>query len=162
MKVVVNATPLINFASINQLDILESLFGEIMVPFHVWDEVVTKAGKYETSQIIKSAKFIKLGKAKDELLYKTLLVDINRGEAEAIVFALEINADLIILDEKEARNFAEYYGLNFTGTIGCLLKAKEKGIIENLKPVLEDIKFKGNFWLSDDVCNRAIELAKEK
>jgi len=144
-----------------RLDILQSLFGEIIVPFHVWDEVVTKASKYETSQTIKSAKFIKLDKANDELLYKTLLVDINRGEAEAIVLALEVTSDLIILDEKEARYFAEYYGLNFTGTVGCLLKAKEKRIIENLRPVIEDIKLKGRFWLSDDVCNRALELAKE-
>lgn len=162
MKVVVNATPLINFASINRLDILQSLFSEIVVPFHVWDEVVTNGSKYETSKIIKLAKFVKVRKADDELLYKTLLVDINRGEAEAIVLALEINAELIILDEKEARNFAEYYGLNFTGTVGCLLKAKQKGIIENLKPVLDDIMLKGNFWLSDAVYNRAIEFAKEK
>ncbi len=49
MNVIINATPLINFASISRLDILKSLFGKIIVPFHVWDEVVTKAGEYDTS-----------------------------------------------------------------------------------------------------------------
>ena len=118
MNVIVNATPLINFASISRLDILKSLFGKIIVPFHVWDEVVTKAGEYDTSEVIKSADFLTIKKAKDEMLYKTLLMDINKGEAEAIVLALEIKASLVILDEKEARDFAEYSGLNFTGTVG--------------------------------------------
>jgi len=161
MNVIVNATPLINFASISRLDILKSLFGKIIVPFHVWDEVVTKAGEYDTSEVIKSADFLTIKKAKDEMLYKTLLMDINKGEAEAIVLALEIKASLVILDEKEARDFAEYYGLNFTGTVGCLLRAKQKWIIKNLKPVLDDIMIKGNFWLSDDVYNKVINLAKE-
>ncbi len=66
-----------------------------------------------------------------------------------------------VLDEKEARDYAEYYGLNFTGTVGCLLKAKQKRIIKNLKPILDNIMQKGNFWLSDDVYNNAIELADE-
>ncbi len=162
MDVIVNATPLINFASINRLDILKSLFGKIIVPSRVWNEVVTKASEYDTSEVIKSADFITIKKAKDEILYKTLLMDINKGEAEAIVLTLETKASLVILDEKEARDFAEYYGLNFTGTVGCLLKAKQKGIIENLKTVLDDIVIKGNFWLSDDVYNKVLELAKEK
>lgn len=162
MDVIVNATPLINFASINRLDILKSLFGKIIVPSQVWDEVVTKASEYETSKVIESADFITIKNVKDKILYKTLLMDINKGEAEAIVLALEIKASLVVLDEKEARDFAEYYGLNFTGTVGCLLKAKQKGIIKNLKSVLDDIITKGNFWLSDDVYKKVLELAKEK
>lgn len=162
MDIIVNATPLINFASINRLDILKSLFSKIIVPSQVWEEVVTKASEYETSKVIKSADFITVKKAKDEILYKTLLMDINKGEAEAIVLALETKAELVILDEKEARDYAEYYGLNFTGTVGCLLKAKREDIINKIKPMLDNIMIKGNFWLSDDVYNKAIELAKEK
>lgn len=69
-------------------------------------------------------------------------LDLDKGEAEAIVLATEIAADLIILDESLGRFHAKHIGLKVTGTIGMLLKAKELGYITEIKPLLLELRTK--------------------
>lgn len=122
--VVSNSTPLINFATINQLDLLRKLFGQIFIPQAVWDEVVIKGSRYESAILIKQAEWIKRKSIADKKFCSLLKQELDTGEAEAIVLAIELKADLILLDETEARSFAETLGLNFIGSIGCLVLSK--------------------------------------
>ena len=70
--------------------------------------------------------------------------------------ATELNADLIILDEKLGRFHAKHADLKVTGTIGILVKAKAKGFIKELKPLLDELTDK-DVWISD---NLKIEILK--
>ena len=85
---------------------------------------------------------------------------LNKGEAETIILANEIDADLVIIDEKLGRFHAKHANLKITGTLGILLKAKKQGMIKSIKPLLKELKEKG-IWLNDNLVERVIKLADE-
>ncbi|HNF28108.1 MAG TPA: DUF3368 domain-containing protein, partial [Leptospiraceae bacterium] len=67
--------------------------------------------------------------------------ELDRREAEAITLALKKNADWLIIGERKGRNIAKnVYGINIIGTAGILLKAKESGIINQVSPLLQELK----------------------
>lgn len=67
-------------------------------------------------------------------MYRTQLHD---GEVEVMILAKEIAADVVIIDDANAKKHAKYLDLPVTGTLGVLIKAKQKGYIDELKPVLQ-------------------------
>ncbi len=84
------------------------------------------------------------------------MIDLDEGEAEVIVLAIEKSVDLILLDDYEARQFARRYGLKITGTIGILLRAKYDGKIKNLKVEMDKL-IKSGFWIGVDLYNKILE-----
>ena len=86
---------------------------------------------------------------------------LDAGEAEAISLAIELTADLVLLDEKDARLVAVKYNLKPLGTIGILIKAKKKGEISRLKTEIDKLITEGNFRVSPDIYNRALIEAGE-
>ena len=79
---------------------------------------------------------------------------------EAIVLALEESADLILLDDYEARRVARSFGLKVTGTIGILIRAKHEGKIESLKDEIERL-MKTGFWVSRELYERILKESGE-
>ncbi|MEB2837172.1 MAG: DUF3368 domain-containing protein [Desulfurococcales archaeon] len=74
----------------------------------------------------------------------------DSGEAEAIVLALELNADLLLVDDRDARNLAKKLGLQVMGTLGVLALAKYRGLIRGVKPIIDRL-VKSGFWISREV-----------
>ncbi len=70
---------------------------------------------------------------------------IDLGEAEAIVLALELEAELLLMDERRGRAVATAYGLSVTGLLGILLQAKRNGFIPLVKPVLDQLIKEADF-----------------
>lgn len=85
---------------------------------------------------------------------------IDRGEASAIALALETPSTGIILDDQKARKIAESLGLEVTGTIGVIIRAKLNGIIPSIRPVLDQIR-NTNFRLSAEIEVEALRQAGE-
>ena len=81
--------------------------------------------------------------------------------AEAIILAKELNADLLILDEKLARDYAKKLNVKITGTLGVLLKAKELGLVDTVRELL-DILVKKGVWLSPKLIEKVLNLAGEQ
>lgn len=75
-------------------------------------------------------------------------LDLDSGEAEAIVLANKLGADLIILDERLGRFHAKHVGLKVAGTVGILIKCKMKGLLDKIGPLLDELTDK-NVWISD-------------
>lgn len=135
------------------------MYGEISIPTEVFNEI--EAGKNkEFYTDLSKIEWIKIEIIKNE---KSLsyFIDLDKGEAEAIILATEKEADLIILDESLGRFHAKHAGLKVTGTIGILIKAKQLGHISELKPLLFELR-KKNVWLSDSFVEKALTLANEK
>ena len=87
-------------------------------------------------------------------------MQIDKGESSAIALALETPDSTIILDDYKARKIAAQLGINYTGTIGVIIKAKLNGVIPSIKPILEKIK-KTNFHLTVEIEMKALKEAKE-
>ncbi|MFA5420040.1 MAG: DUF3368 domain-containing protein [Bacteroidales bacterium] len=159
LKVVSNTTPIISLLKLNQLDLLRQLYTQIYIPIAVYDEIeVGKAkGFYKD---LSNVDWIIILEIKDKQAVKYFL-DLDSGEAEAIVLATVLDADLIILDEKLGRFHAKHADLKVTGTIGILLKAKSKGLIEKLKPLLNELTEK-DVWIKEKLKQEILEKANEK
>ncbi len=158
-RVVSNTTPLISLLKLDQLDLLKQLYSEIYIPTAVFDEIEAgKAKKFYKNLL--EIKWINIIEIKDKRALKYFL-ELDKGEAEAIILASELNADIIILDEKIGRLHAKHADLKVTGTIGILLKSKSKGLIHEIKPLLNELSLKG-VWISDALKQEIITLAGEK
>jgi len=86
---------------------------------------------------------------------------VDKGEAEMITLAEEMNAEAVLIDDLKARKIAKLRGLNVIGTIGVLLDAKGKGVIKELKPLLDELIEKG-IRIRRELYDHALELANEK
>lgn len=157
MKVVVNTTPIISLAAINHLHLLEKLFGKIIIAEAVYQEI--KAKQSHAYHEIDSS-FIEVQKIQGDLYRGLLLNQLDSGEAETIILAKEIDADFVIIDENLGYKFANNSGLTAIRTLSLLLKAKEKNIVSEIKPLLDEMILKGR-WYSDRVYQAFLKQAGE-
>ena len=140
--------------AIRKLDLLRDYYGSITVPTAVWREVVLEGEGRPGSIDIKQAHedgWIKIAEPDDQALLRLLKQELHEGEAEAITLALEIQADLLLLDESDARKVAELYQLPKTGVVGLLLRAKSEGKISSLRQELDRLRTEGGFWISEEL-----------
>jgi predicted nucleic acid-binding protein len=84
----------------------------------------------------------------------------GQGEASAIALALELDDCTIILDDHKARRLADRLGLNVTGTLGVIIKAKRMGVIGSIRPLLDAIR-NTDFRLSEGLEAEALREAGE-
>ncbi len=162
MIVVSNTTPLIGLASIGRFELLRKLFGEIYIPRAVYEEaVVFGRERGGAKKEVSTATWVKVKEVKDRLAVEVLLDELDLGEAETIVLAREMNADWVLMDEKKGRRKLDQLGLQKIGTIGLLLKAKELGYIQALRPELERLREHG-FSISQRVIDAVLERAGER
>jgi predicted nucleic acid-binding protein len=147
-KVVSNSSPIIHLAKIGKIELLKEYFQIITISEIVYSECIVEGKDRGEVELIKSAEWIKVLQLKDRNLVRLLQSSLDNGESEAIALSLEIGADLILLDDSDAREKARLYGLKITGTIGILLRAKIDGKIVSLKDDLKRLKETG-FWISD-------------
>ncbi|MFB6215968.1 MAG: DUF3368 domain-containing protein [Candidatus Aenigmatarchaeota archaeon] len=156
-KVVSNTSPLLNLALIDCLNLLESQFEELMVPEQVWNELEEGEEGLEDLEELRDKNFIEVVEVKEDDFFREILEDIDMGEAAAIRYSIEEDADLILLDEKEAREAANRHHLETTGVVGILLKAAGQGKVD-LRDEVENLRSEG-FWLSDELVEKITEEA---
>ncbi len=162
MKVVANSSVLISLSAINQLDLLKHRFHDgVAIPRAVWREVVETGEGQIGSEKVRSSKWIKVIDVKDSNFVNLLRVELDEGEAEAITLFREIQADIILLDEKDGRKIARRLGQKVLGTVGILLWAKKNGKIDSLEEHLNLLQRNGKFRLGNAVYQRALEIAGE-
>ncbi|SMF97240.1 Predicted nucleic acid-binding protein, contains PIN domain [Methylomagnum ishizawai] len=157
MRVVSNTTPIISLAAIGHLNLLEKLFGNIVIAEAVYKEIKAKPS-YGHQQI--DAPFIQVQTIQGCLYKDFLLSQLDSGETETIILAKEISADFVLIDENLGYKVATTAGLSAIRTLSILLKAKEKGYIDRIKPLLDDMIAKGR-WYSSAVYRSCLDRAGE-
>jgi predicted nucleic acid-binding protein len=161
MKVVCNASPLINLARVSKLDLLRQLYGELHIPKAVWHEVVEKGVGQAGADQVQTTLWIKTQVIANLPLARALQQDLDVGEAEAIVLALETGADLLIMDERLGRETAHHLGLRYIGLIGVLIAAKRRGLIREIKPHLDSLRDVAGFRVDEALYRRVLKDEKE-
>ena len=150
MKVVSNTSPIINLACIGQLNLLHQLYGEVIIPGAVYEEItVTGAGEPGCSEV-QDKEWIVLHTIVNRPLVDALRLEIDPGEAEAIACAIELQADWLLLDERLGRRVAGRLGVRYIGLLGVLIEAKRNGLIAAVKPALDDLISKAGFWITKE------------
>ena len=158
MIVVSNTSPINNLAAISQLNLLQLLYHQIVIPNAVYRELtnIPVACTLE----VKTFQWIEKRAVANSTLVKTLQLEIDEGEGEAIALAIELNADLLLIDERIGRIVASRLGLKFVGVLGILLEAKGQGLIHTVKPLLDRLSASG-FWINEKLYNQVLNLASE-
>jgi predicted nucleic acid-binding protein len=158
MIIVSDSGPLIALSKLNLLFILQEFFGEIIIPKEVWKEVVERGKGKAGSEAIRKAKWIKVREVGDELSVEVLCREIERGEAEAIILAKRMNADVLILDEKIPREIAGAVGLKVVGSLALIHEGIERGLVNQTLGEITKKMRERKIWISDEV----IEKVKKK
>ncbi len=153
MIVISDSGPLIALSKINYLDILNKFFSEVVIPQAVWIEVVEKGKGRPGAKSVKESKWIKIKKVKNTLGVEALKHEIGIGESEAIILAKELDADIILIDDRIAREIALSMGLNVAGTLSIIYEAINNKIInENFKEIVEIMR-RNNIWISEELID---------
>lgn len=135
--------------NIGNLDLLQKVYGKVVTT----PEVALEYGESLPDWII-------IEQAVDIQMQQLLEMQLDKGESSAIALALGTPECIIILDDIKARKIAERLGLDITGTIGVIIKAKLNGIIPSIIPLIDKIKIT-NFRLTADIERQALIAAGE-
>lgn len=160
MIVIADSTPLIALAGIQRVEILKSLYGRILIPAAVYQEVVLQGRGRPGAEEVLRAVWIETRAASSPAQAHLLPGSLGAGEGEAIMLAQEVSADLVIMDELAGRRELAQRALPMIGTIGVLQQAKLQGIIPTLKPEM-DALFRHGFFISQRVYETSLRQVGE-
>lgn len=136
-------------SKINELDLLHKVYGQITTTI----DIAVEYGETLPD-------WVEIIEVKDKPKQTLLELQIDKGESSAIALALEIPNSTIILDDIKARKIADKLGLIYTGTIGVIIKAKLKGILPSIRPIINKIK-QTDFRLTEEIELQALKQANE-
>lgn len=129
MIIVADASCLIVLQNIGELPLLQKLFGEVFITAEVEKEFGLDLPEW-----------LKVKSVRDEARQNALNLILDAGEASSIALCLETGEATLIIDEKKGRRIALELGLKITGTLGVVVKAKEKGLVNSIENVLEKLE----------------------
>jgi hypothetical protein len=158
MLVVSDTSPLNGLFRIGHLHLLEILFGRIIVPTEVAEELASITAFGFDPETLLAHPWIEVRTSQtDPVFQKTL----DKGEAAAISLAKELKADILLVDELKARNIAKKEGFKVIGILGVLLLAKSKGHITSVAMLMDLLIHDVGFWIDGNLYQEVKSLAGE-
>jgi uncharacterized protein len=158
MLVVSDTSAISNLIQVELLDILHQLFGQIIISNAVYEEL----SEIDSQKLyIDNLNWIHIETVKNQDFVHELENDLDKGESESIALAIELNADFLIIDELKGRKIAENLGIKIVGLLGSLLKAKEKGYLQTIAPILEKLSTQAGFHINPQLKAHVLKLANE-
>ena len=158
--VVSNTGPLLGLSRVDQIGLLRKLFPEVIIPREVADEllVAPHTDRAALSAALSSFTVLDTPASPEPLL----LAELDQGEAAVIATAASRGLTGVIIDERKGRRVASLvYHLQVKGTAGLLLAGKKRGLIPEIRPLIEGMKAKG-YFLSPRLVQECLRLAGEE
>jgi hypothetical protein len=158
MILVADASALIALATCDGLDWLEKLFGQVLVPETVFTEVVIS----DKPQSTRLRVYLE-GKVRqvDMNAYVYLDAYADAGETQAMVLYKAVNADYLLIDDKRGRKVAQINQIKVVGSLGVLIQAKKAGLIDQVKPHLDQIS-ESQIFMAPALVSAVLAMAGEQ
>jgi predicted nucleic acid-binding protein len=162
--VVSDTSPVSNLILVNHIHLLPQLFGTIIIPEAVYQELLANGSNHPVIKTIQAIDWLEVCSVTNQQQVEALERDRNLdpGEANAIVLALELQATQLLIDERLGRLEAKRQGLRITGILGVLLAAKNKALLSEVCPVIDALIQQANFRINPQLYREVLQLAGEQ
>jgi predicted nucleic acid-binding protein len=159
--IVVSDTSILSgLLQIGRLDLLRQVYGQVLMPDLVYQELL-RLTEFGVSVEPLAATWIQVRTASETTLLRTLRSELDAGEAEALALAVELNADLVLVDERRGRKKAAELGLAYRGLLGTLSAAKALGYLAELRPILTDLQTVPGMWFRAELVAQVLNDSGE-
>jgi predicted nucleic acid-binding protein len=149
--IVSDTSPINNLAAIGHLHLLQALYGHIIIPEAVYQELTSPNFPVAGSIEVQTSEWIKTQAVTNQALLTSLGEELDPGEAAAIVLA----------NERRGRLIADRFELSYTGILGILIEAKHQGLIPAVKPLLNALINQAGFWIAAPLYERILQVVEE-
>ncbi|MDB9527744.1 DUF3368 domain-containing protein [Oscillatoria sp. CS-180] len=163
MIVVSDTSAITNLAAIQRLDLLVQLYEQVTIPIAVYRELAQIDSLVPGKVEVQSAQWLKVQPVINQSIVQQLRTKarLDPGESEAIALALELDADLLLIDERRGRIEADRLGIRITGLLGVLVEAKQKKLILAVQPLMDSLIATSNFRISPALYQQILDLVGE-
>lgn len=152
-----------NLVAIHHLCLLQQFYDLILIPEAVYRELADIDPPVPGPVEVQTLDWLEVLSLRDRTIADQLQnqFQLDPGESEAIALALEINADLLLIDERRGRAEATRLGLRLTGLLGMLVEAKQRSLIPSVKPLMDALIDTSEFRVSQPLYEQILQMVDE-
>jgi len=161
--VISDTSAITNLAAIQHLQLLCQLYNQVTIPEAVYRELTEIDPPVPGTLEVQAAPWLEVRQVINRKAIERLQIEarLDLGESEAIALALELNADLLLIDERRGRAEADRLGVRITGLLGILVEAKQKNLIVAVKPLMDALITTSDFRVSSALYNQILDIVDE-
>ena len=163
MIVISDTSVITNLVAIHHLCLLQQFYDLILIPEAVYRELADIDPPVPGPVEVQTLDWLEVLSLRDRTIADQLQnqFQLDPGESEAIALALEINADLLLIDERRGRAEATRLGLRLTGLLGMLVEAKQRSLIPSVKPLMDALIDTSEFRVSQPLYEQILQMVDE-
>jgi len=158
--VISDSSPIRALHHLGLLSLCHELYGTVIIPRTVQVELRRSTTTCPALEIADYPHF-QIHVAQAHPLSLGIPTDLDAGETEAIAIAIELHADLLLMDERKGTDSARHLGLPTIGVLGVLLEAKRQSRIAQVMPLVDRLVFDLKFFVSAALRQKIAQLAGE-
>ena len=147
--IISDTSSLIALTNIGELEILKGVYEEVVIT----PEIAEEYG-------LETPDWIRIEQVNDKQKFKLLNLELDEGESSGIALALENESSLLKKEKKKGRGIAKKLGIRITGILGVMIRAKETGVVEKIKPLVDKLE-KVDFRMSARLKSQILESVGE-
>ena len=163
MIVISDTSVITNLAAIGYLQLLLQLYKRVLIPEAVDRELVDIEPPVPETLEVLNATWLEVRQVVNREVIERLQneVRLDPGESEVIALVLELEADLLLIDEHRGRAEANRLGIKITGLLGILVEAKQKNLINAVKPLIDALIATSEFRISSALYSQILDTVDE-
>jgi predicted nucleic acid-binding protein len=161
--VISDTSAITNLAAIGHLQLLPQLYNQVTIPEAVYRELVDIDPPVPGTLEVQTSCWLEVRQVANRKVVERLQneVRLDPGESEAIALALDLGAELLLIDERRGRAEANRLGLRITGLLGILIEAKQRNLIVAVKPLMDALIATSEFRVSLTLYTQILEMVDE-